>query len=201
MPFGIQVKNQRGTTIIGDNVIPMMLDSQTVSVNPINRNGNTFYQVPQVAGKLPFFTMTSRINAFHGSTVDNYDNFPVAFPNRYVFNNNSSLGTLTFGYIAIGSLVTYPTSGYGIQVRNGSGQVTYDSRGLLVSSEDTRRMVVGETITINNGKRVCPLVWLFDQPFNGPPTYGRISREGNNVFRANSANSNYNGFACAFIMF
>jgi len=199
--YGVSIANGRGTTILGQNVVPFLLDSTVSNVNSSSHNSVIYYEPPIVGYKLPFFTMTGSVNQFiaEGRT-DNYDAFSTTAPERFRFNYNSNVGTVPFGYIALGNDIPYPSGGYGLEIRNSLGQVTFNSNGLLVAATNVRRMMSGDTITIPVGARVVPLIWFYSQPFNGPAVYGQLIREANNVFRA-SRNASETGFCCSLFTF
>ena len=202
MPFGASFKNDQNTNVIGENIIPVMVSSLTNVVDCQSDESWKFYQPPRVDGHIPSFTMTSNIKQFyiHGDVGNDGSNYSVYSAERFVFDDNSDIGNLTFSYTALGDVVSYPSGGYGLEVRNDAGQVTFNSNSLLLSPDNIVSLNSGDTVTIANGKTVCPLAWYFYPSFQSAPVIGRIIRSGSTTTFTASRTSG-TGWCCSLIVY
>lgn len=183
MVFGASFRNDLGTTVLGEGIVPVVLSNETRNVSAEFSDGRVWYDPPRIDGMMPCFTMRASINRFemHGRQGNDSD-YPIYSPELFVFNNNSDLGTLTFSYLALGDVLTYPSGGYGIVIFDSNGNITFHSSTLLLSSENTARLMSDDTIQITNGTRVCPLMWYYAPSFQTDAIRGKIERNGSGNF-------------------
>lgn len=201
MAYGAWFKNDSGAYILGEGVVPVAVssNSELVSVS------GGLYKPSEISGHFSAFKMKSSINKIVGETKqDNYSDFKFCIPDSYSFNNDANIGSVEFRYLAYGDSITYPSGGYGIVVRDESAQIKFHSNSVLYQPSSTHRLFRNDTVTIPNSTLVLVLAWHYDQPFNGPASYGILERDGiTNTFVAkpSASNTTYTGMEMAISLF
>lgn len=194
MPFGISVKNNQGTIILGENIAPLQLSPEIVTVSPVSTsNYGWAYRPPLRFGSFPAFQMSSDYDSIftfnHSADID----YPYAtVANDFYFNSGGggsygdNQGNLTFRYITLGRDLPPASSGsYGIQIYNSNGSLTYDSTNLLFMPENLRSVNWNQTVNIPSNRWIVPFGWFDMLGVIGAMLTTQLDRESGNTFRAN----------------
>lgn len=200
MAYGILMRNNQNSRILGEGVVPVVISDQTEIVSASSGK----YNVVEKSGFIPCFKLTASMNKIVGTTkADNYSDYEFCIPDTFEFNGSSNIGNVTFNYLAYGDSVSYPSGGWGIVTRDENQNITFHSNSLLFQPTSVHRLNKNQSVTISNGTVILPIAWMYSQPFNGNAYYGILERQGtSNTFTAVEQNSSsYNGMMMAIALF